>query len=183
MPAKKQTYKQIGTVSKELGIEQSTLRYWETKFPITKPQFQDKKRIYDQEIITLLKGINFLITKKGYTTKKVQRLIEEEGRDYIIELVELPLIHRPVTDEPANKRKLQGLLPEASPENDPKLAEVPSPTRKQIDLSALLAILNSAGFDKGSSIPEVGKVTVDVVIKDRLQDLYRKLDNIKSRMA
>ncbi len=183
MSSKKPKHKLIGTVSKELGIDQSTLRYWETKFPITKPQFQDNKRIYDQDNITLLKGIHFLITKKGYTTKRVQRLIEEKGREYIIEVAELPLLLRSVPDETTKKSELKSLLPETYTVQEPQPTVEHSPKSKLLDLSSLQEILNSASFGISLSIPEDGNVSVDFSKKEKLEVVYRELDNIKSRMA
>ncbi len=183
MSGEKQKYKLIGTVSKELGIDQSTLRYWETKFPIAKPQFQDKKRIYDQEIITLLKGIHFLITKKGYTTKKVQRLIEEKGRDYIIEVAELPLFQKSVPEENTAKNQVKSLLFDNTPTQDPQPAEESLSARKTLDFSTFSRILNSASFGISLNLPENGMAPVDTSNKDKLEEVYKKLENIKSRMA
>ncbi|MCY4184062.1 MAG: MerR family transcriptional regulator [Rhodobacteraceae bacterium] len=174
-------YKQIGSVSKELGLDQSTLRYWETKFSIVKPHVQDKKRFYDEALITLLKGINLLITKKGYTTKRVQRLIEEKGGDHIIEIAELPLIRHAIP-EAEDTEEVRDSLPcdhEIVADN-----EIQNETADIIvDLSNLWGILKSASFGISLGLPEDGKVGLDKSARDKLEQLYGKLEKIYSGMA
>lgn len=184
MSNKEPKHKLIGTVSKELGVDQSTLRYWETKFPIAKPEFQDKKRIYDEKIITILKGIHFLITKKGYTIRKVQRLIEAEGREYIAEITEFPLMQKTIPDETTAKVQFKSLLPEEThPSHENDSTSETSTSTKIVDLTSLRTILYSASFGISLDIPEDGKVKVNKSVKNELKNLYRKLDHINSRMA
>lgn len=180
LPVEKQKHKLIGTVSKELGIDQSTLRYWETKFPITRPQFRDKKRIYDQDVITLLKGIHFLLTKKGFTTKRVQRLIEEKGREYIVEVAELPLFQKSI---PVEDPKTKDLFADAQMTQDTQPNPDPAPTSKILDFTSFAEILKTASFGIGLNLPKDGCVTVDNSTKDKLEGVYRRLEDIKSRMA
>ncbi|MYJ87701.1 MAG: MerR family transcriptional regulator [Rhodobacteraceae bacterium] len=181
MSPKYKNHKQIGTVSKELGLDQSTLRYWETKFPIVKPQFQDNKRFYDEALITLLKGINLLITKKGYTTKRVQRLIEEKGGDHIIEIAELPLIRDSIPVVVDTEEEWDDLLPNQEPVADIEIQNKPAGTI--VDLSKLGEILKSASFGISLGLPEDGKVTMDKSARDNLEKLYGKLKKINSGMA
>lgn len=176
-------HKQIGTVSKELGLDQSTLRYWETKFPIVKPQFQDNKRFYDEALITLLKGINLLITKKGYTTKRVQRLIEEKGGDHIIEIAELPLIRDSIPEVVDPEEEWDSLLPDQQPVADIEIQDKPEPTGTIVDLTKLGEILKSASFGISLGLPEDGKVTLDKSARDNLEKIYGKLEKINSGMA
>ena len=176
-------HKQIGTVSKELGLDQSTLRYWETKFPIVKPQFQDNKRLYDEALITLLKGINLLITKKGYTTKRVQRLIEEKGGDHIIEIAELPLIRDSIPEVIDPEEEWDSLLSDQKPEVDIEIQNEPESVGTIVDLTNLREILKSASFGISLGLPEDGKVPLDESARENLDKIYGKLEKIYSGMA
>ena len=181
MSPKYKNHKQIGTVCKELFLDQSTLRYWETKFPIVKPQFHNNKRFYDEALITLLKGINLLITKKGYTTKRVQRLIEEKGGDHIIEIAELPLIRNSIPEEVDSEEEWDNLLPDHEPVANIEIQDKPASTI--VDLSKLGEILKSTSFGISLGLPEDGKVAVDKSARDNLAKLYGKLKKINSGMA
>ena len=176
-------HKQIGTVSKELGLDQSTLRYWETKFPVVKPQFLDNKRFYDEALITLLKGINLLITKKGYTTKRVQRLIEEKGGDHIIEMAELRLIPDLIPEAVDTEEEWDSLLPDQESVAGIEIQDEPEPAGTIVDLSNLREILKSASFGINLGLPEDGKVTVDKSARDNLEKIYGKLEKIYSGMS
>lgn len=78
MDAPSKKYFKIGEVSKMLGVNPSTLRFWEKNFPQLKPMKNKKgDRIYHLKDIDILKEIQYLTHSKGvrlsHATKKVKR--------------------------------------------------------------------------------------------------------------
>jgi DNA-binding transcriptional MerR regulator len=60
----------IGEVSAALGIKPHVLRYWEDQFPSLKPlKRAGGRRLYLPEDVALVKRIQSLITREGYTLK------------------------------------------------------------------------------------------------------------------
>lgn len=71
-------YRTISEVSDELDIPQHVLRFWETKFSQVKPLKRGGgRRYYRPEDITLLRRIQALLYREGYTIKGVQKLLRE----------------------------------------------------------------------------------------------------------
>ena len=72
--------KTIGELSRELGVAQHILRYWETRFPQLKPmQRAGNRRYYRPADVELARRINRLLNQDGYTVKGVQKLLREKG--------------------------------------------------------------------------------------------------------
>ena len=70
----------IGELSRELGVAQHILRYWETRFPQLKPmQRAGNRRYYRPADVELARRINRLLNQDGYTVKGVQKLLREKG--------------------------------------------------------------------------------------------------------
>ena len=71
-------YRTISEVSDQIDVPQHVLRFWETKFPQIAPMKRaGNRRYYDPEHIDLLVRIRDLLYVEGYTTKGVQKLLEE----------------------------------------------------------------------------------------------------------
>ncbi len=71
-------YRTISEVSDQLDVPQHVLRFWETKFPQVAPMKRaGNRRYYNPEHIDLLGRIRDLLYVEGYTTKGVQKLLEE----------------------------------------------------------------------------------------------------------
>ncbi|MCT8000859.1 MerR family transcriptional regulator [Sphingomonas sanguinis] len=90
----------IGEVSRETGVAQHVLRYWESRFPQLKPvQRAGNRRYYRAADLTLIRRIARLLNQQGYTVRGVQQLFESETR---------------VKDDPATTlRHIRDLLAEA----------------------------------------------------------------------
>lgn len=72
--------KTIGELSRELGVAQHILRYWETKFPQLKPmQRAGNRRYYRPPDVELARRIHRLLNEEGYTVRGVQKLLREKG--------------------------------------------------------------------------------------------------------
>ncbi|WP_230482848.1 MerR family transcriptional regulator [Sphingomonas sp. Leaf21] len=71
----------IGEVSRETGVAQHVLRYWESRFPQLRPvQRAGNRRYYRVDDLTLIRRIDHLLNQQGYTVRGVQQLFETEAR-------------------------------------------------------------------------------------------------------
>ena len=71
-------FRTIGEVAEMLGLPQHILRYWETRFPQLKPlQRAGNRRYYRPADVALVKRIDQLLNREGYTVKGVQKLLGE----------------------------------------------------------------------------------------------------------
>ncbi|MBB6250269.1 MerR family transcriptional regulator [Nitrospirillum iridis] len=69
-------FRTISEVSSELDVPQHVLRFWETKFPHIRPLKRGGgRRYYRPDDVELLRRIQVLLYKEGYTIKGVQRLL------------------------------------------------------------------------------------------------------------
>jgi DNA-binding transcriptional MerR regulator len=74
-------FRTIGEVSRDLGVAQHILRYWETKFPQLRPlQRAGGRRYYRPEDMALVRRIDTLLNSEGYTIAGVQKLLVEEAK-------------------------------------------------------------------------------------------------------
>lgn len=70
----------IGELAQEIGRPQHILRYWETRFLQLKPlQRAGGRRYYRTEDVTLVRRIDSLLGREGYTIRGVQRLLAVEA--------------------------------------------------------------------------------------------------------
>ena len=74
--------KTIGELSRELGVAQHILRYWETRFPQLKPmQRAGNRRYYRPADVALARRIHRLLDQDGYTVRGVQKLLADKRDD------------------------------------------------------------------------------------------------------
>ncbi|WP_420960080.1 MerR family transcriptional regulator [Brucella sp. IR073] len=80
-------FRTISEVAEELNLPQHVLRFWETRFTQIKPMKRGGGRRYYRPVdVELLKGIRHLLYDQGYTIKGVQRLLRENGPQFVIAL-------------------------------------------------------------------------------------------------
>jgi DNA-binding transcriptional MerR regulator len=71
----------IGEVSLELDLKPHILRYWEEQFPMLKPMKRSGgRRYYRTEDIALLRKIDGLLNKEGYTIKGAKKLLKSKAK-------------------------------------------------------------------------------------------------------
>ena len=71
----------IGEVSRDTGIPQHILRFWEGRFPQLRPlQRAGNRRYYRSDDIALVRRIDTLLNRQGYTIRGVQQLLADEPR-------------------------------------------------------------------------------------------------------
>lgn len=69
----------IGELSAETGLPQHILRYWETRFPELRPlQRAGNRRYYRPEDVALVRRIDRLLNREGYTVRGVQALLKQD---------------------------------------------------------------------------------------------------------
>lgn len=74
-------FRTIGEVADQLGLQQHVLRYWETRFPQLRPvQRAGNRRYYRPDDVALVRRIDTLLNRDGYTIRGVQKLLSTERR-------------------------------------------------------------------------------------------------------
>ncbi len=72
-------FRTIGELAQEIGRPQHILRYWETRFPQLRPlQRAGGRRYYRPGDVALVRRIDTLLAREGYTIRGVQRLLATE---------------------------------------------------------------------------------------------------------
>ncbi|MCM8730948.1 MerR family transcriptional regulator [Hephaestia sp. GCM10023244] len=73
-------FRTIGELSRETGLPQHILRYWETRFPQLRPlQRAGNRRYYRPDDVALVRRIDALLNREGYTIKGVQQLLASKA--------------------------------------------------------------------------------------------------------
>ncbi len=73
-------FRTIGELAQEIGRPQHILRYWETRFPQLRPlQRAGGRRYYRPDDVALVRRIDSLLGREGYSIRGVQRLLDAEG--------------------------------------------------------------------------------------------------------
>ena len=69
-------FRTIGELSRETGLPQHVLRYWETRFPQLRPLTRaGGRRYYRAEDVALVRRIDQWLNRDGYTVRGVQQLL------------------------------------------------------------------------------------------------------------
>ncbi|MBA3669202.1 MAG: MerR family transcriptional regulator [Sphingomonas sp.] len=120
--------KTIGELSRELGVAQHILRYWETRFPQLKPmQRAGNRRYYRPADVALARRIHQLLDQDGYTVRGVQKLLADKRDDSGGGNTPEPVAAAPATIQPA------------AAEPAPSVAE---PSAPAVDIFRLIDIRN-----------------------------------------
>ena len=105
-------YYSIKEVAQLLGVNESTLRYWEKEFPQLRPKTQalNKVRQYTAEDLDLLKTIYSLVKVRGFKLAAARKMLVEnrKGVDKSREVPETLLSVRSQLQE--LKRHLSGIV-------------------------------------------------------------------------
>jgi DNA-binding transcriptional MerR regulator len=105
-------FRTIGEVSRDTGLPQHILRYWETRFPQLRPlQRAGNRRYYRPEDVALVRRINDLLNQQGYTVRGVQKLLMGEARGMPMPAAPVPVPGAPV--EAGSLRAIRDLLASA----------------------------------------------------------------------
>src|SRR5690349_4397794 len=78
-------FRTISEVADDLELPQHVLRFWETRFTQIKPMKRGGgRRYYRPQDIDLIKGIRHMLYDQGYTIKGVQKLLRENGNQFVM---------------------------------------------------------------------------------------------------
>lgn len=78
-------FRTISEVAEELDLPQHVLRFWETRFSQIKPMKRGGgRRYYRPQDVELIKGIRHMLYDQGYTIKGVQKLLREQGNQFVV---------------------------------------------------------------------------------------------------
>ena len=79
-PKADSAFRTIGELARDTGLPQHVLRYWETRFPQLKPlQRAGNRRYYRPEDVALVRRIDALLNREGYTVRGVQQVLAGEA--------------------------------------------------------------------------------------------------------
>jgi len=78
-------FRTISEVAEELDLPQHVLRFWETRFNQIKPMKRGGgRRYYRPQDVELIKGIRHMLYDQGYTIKGVQKLLRDNGNQFLV---------------------------------------------------------------------------------------------------
>lgn len=78
-------FRTISEVAEDLNLPQHVLRFWETRFSQIKPMKRGGgRRYYRPQDVELIKGIRYMLYDQGYTIKGVQKLLRENGNQFLV---------------------------------------------------------------------------------------------------
>ena len=99
-------FRTIGELSRETGLPQHILRYWETRFPQLRPLTRaGNRRYYRPEDVALVRRIDQALNREGYTIRGAQQLLADKARP------------EPAPDPLASLRAIRDLLAAALAED------------------------------------------------------------------
>jgi len=109
-------FRTIGEVSRDTGLPQHILRYWETRFPQLRPlQRAGNRRYYRPEDVALVRRLDSLLNQQGYTVRGVQKLLAGEARGAPAPTASVPVPGAPV--DAAGLKAIRDLLATALAQN------------------------------------------------------------------
>lgn len=80
-------FRTISEVAEQLDLPQHVLRFWETRFNQIKPMKRGGgRRYYRPQDVELIKGIRHMLYDQGYTIKGVQKLLRDNGTQFLVAL-------------------------------------------------------------------------------------------------
>ncbi|HEV7252548.1 MAG TPA: MerR family transcriptional regulator [Mesorhizobium sp.] len=174
-------FRTISEVAEDLDLPQHVLRFWETRFAQIKPMKRGGgRRYYRPQDVELIKGIRHMLYDQGYTIKGVQRLLRENGHQFVVALGNGDMAAVSVI---AQRRQADLEAPEAAqaggrPPEDEMLVGEPKvkPSRRFFGLAK--------AEDDGPVPPGAGKLSRDnrALLQEALFDLLeckRLLDQVR----
>lgn len=129
-----EAFRTISEVADELDVQKHVLRFWEARFPQVRPMKRGGgRRYYRPEDMELLRGIRHLLHAEGYTIKGVQKILREQGIDYVKQqgrALEVPPRAPAARELPANARALPVNVPTAGRGSGGRGRPVAVPSRR-----------------------------------------------------
>lgn len=118
-----EAFRTISEVADDLDVPKHVLRFWEGKFSQLRPLKRGGgRRYYRPEDVQLLRGIRQLLYQERYTIKGVQRILREQGVQFVMKCWQEtadgigPTGNREIPDIAAEVANSTGSLPQLSDE-------------------------------------------------------------------
>ncbi len=151
-------FRTISEVAQDLDVPQHVLRFWESRFTQIRPMKRaGGRRYYRADDVDLLRGIRHLLYGEGYTIRGVQRLLKEQGLNFVQQAWQVGAMAEEDEDEAAilsnqtersDERDLRSLLSPArgaAPERrEPRLDQMQPRENGETPPEAVLADTNLA---------------------------------------
>ena len=130
-------FRTISEVAQNLDLPQHVLRFWETRFKQIKPMKRGGgRRYYRPEDVELLIGIRHLLYSEGYTIKGVQRILKEQGSQFVVAVGQGGMV--PVVETPEPEKQAVPVSQVVSAATQPETVRQSDSGRLQEALSELL---------------------------------------------
>ncbi len=79
-----EAFRTISEVADEIDVPQHVLRFWESRFTQIRPMKRGGgRRYYRPDDVDLLRGVRHLLYGEGYTIRGVQRILRDQGSDFV----------------------------------------------------------------------------------------------------
>lgn len=97
----------IGLASKEVGLDDYILRFWEKEFPQIKPDIgKGARRYYFDKDIENIKKIKYFLYEEGYTIKGLQNLLANNKNLLKKDLETIKKMSKIINAQDINKDKI-----------------------------------------------------------------------------
>lgn len=173
-------FRTISEVAEDLDLPQHVLRFWETRFNQIKPMKRGGgRRYYRPQDVELIKGIRHMLYDQGYTIKGVQKLLRDNGNQFLVAIGSgnLAAIEAIAQRKQVEAAPLTAAAQPRSPEDEMLVGEPKvKPSRRFFGLGK--------GDDEGPVQPGSGKLSRDnrALLQEALFDLLeckRLLDQVR----
>jgi DNA-binding transcriptional MerR regulator len=157
-----EAFRTISEVADELDVQKHVLRFWEARFPQVRPMKRGGgRRYYRPEDMELLRGIRHLLHAEGYTIKGVQKILREQGIDYVKQHGRAPAEAAPPSRGAVASRTIQ-------PDARALPANVPATSGARAPVSSVAAARRggSARGSKGSGNALEQLAAIEAAIKE-----------------
>jgi DNA-binding transcriptional MerR regulator len=175
-----EAFRTISEVAEDLNLPQHVLRFWETRFTQIKPMKRGGgRRYYRPHDVDLIKGIRYMLYDQGYTIKGVQKLLRENGNQFLVAIAngDVAAIEAMAQRKQAEAAQAQDASAQRSPEDEMLVGEPKvKPSRRFFGLGR--------PEDDGPVSADGGKLSRDnrALLQEALFDLLeckRLLDQVR----
>jgi DNA-binding transcriptional MerR regulator len=172
-------FRTISEVAEDLDLPQHVLRFWETRFTQIKPLKRGGgRRYYRPQDVDLIKGIKSMLYDQGYTIKGVQKLLRDNGNQFVAAIGAGDLVAAEVIAQRKQQTAPVPVAPQPRGQDDEMLVGEPKvrPNRRFFGLGK--------AEEDGAVPPDGAKLTRDnrALLQEALFDLLeckRLLDQVR----
>lgn len=170
-------FRTISEVAEDLDLPQHVLRFWETRFSQIKPLKRGGgRRYYRPQDVDLIRGIRFMLYDQGYTIKGVQKLLRENGPQFVVALGRGDLAEVEAISQ-MKAAELAAVAPQPAPEMEDLVGQAKAkPARRFFGLKG--GDEAQAGPGEGGSLSKDNRALLQETLFDLLE-CKRLLDQVR----